>query len=72
MWNLPEPGIEPVHPALAGGFFTTEIPGKPLNIIFSTCGTGHISNDQELHVGRGYHTGQGRSRRQKTDIRDII
>ena len=23
------PGIEPVSPALAGGFFTTESPGKP-------------------------------------------
>ena len=29
MWNLPGPGIKPVSPALAGGFFTTEPPGKP-------------------------------------------
>ena len=29
MWNLPRSGIEPVSPALAGGFFTTELPGKP-------------------------------------------
>ena len=31
-WDLPDPGIEPtspVSPALAGGFFTTEPPGKP-------------------------------------------
>ena len=28
--NLPDPGIEPVSPALAGGFFTTEPPGKPI------------------------------------------
>ena len=27
--NLPNPGIELVSPALAGGFFTTEAPGKP-------------------------------------------
>ena len=27
--NLPGPGIEPVSPALADGFFTTEPPGKP-------------------------------------------
>ena len=27
--NLPDPGIEPVSPALAGGFFITEPPGKP-------------------------------------------
>ena len=27
--DLPDPGIEPVSPALAGRFFTTEPPGKP-------------------------------------------
>ena len=27
--NLPDPGSEPVSPALAGGFFATEPPGKP-------------------------------------------
>ena len=27
--DLPEPGIEPVSPASAGGFFTAEPPGKP-------------------------------------------
>ena len=27
--DLPDPGIEPASPALAGGFFTTEPPGKP-------------------------------------------
>ena len=26
---LPNPGIKPMSPALAGGFFTTEPPGKP-------------------------------------------
>ena len=28
--RLPDPGIKPASPALAGGFFTTELPGKPL------------------------------------------
>ena len=28
-WALPDPGIAPVSPALAGGFFTTEPPGSP-------------------------------------------
>ena len=28
--DLPDPGIEPSSPALAGGFFTTEPPGKSL------------------------------------------
>ena len=30
MWDLPGPGLEPVSPALAGGFLTTVWPGKPL------------------------------------------
>ena len=28
MWNLPGPGIEPMSPALAGRFSSTESPGK--------------------------------------------
>ena len=28
--DLPNPGIKPESPELAGGFFTTEPPGKPL------------------------------------------
>ena len=27
--DLPDPGIKPTSPALTGGFFTTEPPGKP-------------------------------------------
>ena len=34
MWDLPGPGLEPVSPALAGGFLTTAPPGKPLNLMF--------------------------------------
>ena len=30
--NLPNPGMEPVSPALAGGFFTTESSGKPSGV----------------------------------------
>ena len=29
MWDLPGPGLEPMSPALAGGFLTTAPPGKP-------------------------------------------
>ena len=29
MWDLPGPELEPVSPALAGGFLTTAPPGKP-------------------------------------------
>ena len=28
--GFPDPGIETESPALAGGFFTTQLPGKPL------------------------------------------
>ena len=30
MWDLPQPGLEPVSPALAGGFLTIAPPGKPI------------------------------------------
>jgi len=30
MWDVPRPGIEPVAPASAGRFLTTELPGKPV------------------------------------------
>ena len=33
MWNLPGPGMEPVSPTLAGGFFMTEPTGTPLNFL---------------------------------------
>ena len=29
MWDLPRPGVKLLSPALAGGFFTTELPRKP-------------------------------------------
>ena len=29
--DLPEPGIKTMSPAVAGDFFTTELPGKPLD-----------------------------------------
>ena len=37
---LPDPGVEPVSPAspaLAGGFFTTEPPGKPIYVYVCVC-----------------------------------
>ena len=55
--DLPDPGIEPPSPALAGGFFTTEPPGKEepwkrnrndQNI----CGP----NDQNILIGIGVGT----------------
>ena len=34
MWDLPGPGIKPVSPSLAGGFLSTEPPGKPNRVFF--------------------------------------
>ena len=34
MWDLPRPEMNPVSPALAGGFLTTAPPGKSLDSIF--------------------------------------
>ena len=31
--DLPDPEIKPLSPELAGGFFTTEPPGKPQGLI---------------------------------------
>ena len=33
IWNLPGPGVEPMSPALAGGFSTTGPPGSPRVIL---------------------------------------
>ena len=35
MWDLPGPGLEPVFPALAGGFLTTALPGKSLDLFLN-------------------------------------
>ena len=36
MWDLPGPGIEPVSPALAGGFLTAAPPGKSQDVQLKT------------------------------------
>ena len=40
MWDLPEP--KPMSPALAGGFFTTELSAKPRNISSSVKFSGNL------------------------------
>ena len=41
--DLPDPGIEPASPALAGGLFTTEPPGKPHPSVTETLSVGFLS-----------------------------
>ena len=45
---LPNPGIKSVSPELAGRFFTTELPGKPLEI-YSALQFSKISRTQ-FHI----------------------
>ena len=33
--DIPDPGMEPMSPALAGGFSNTESPGKPEHIVIA-------------------------------------
>ena len=37
--DIPDPGMEPTSPALAGRFFTTESPGKPVLYIMDVLKT---------------------------------
>ena len=41
MWDLPGSEMEPVFPVLAGGFFTTEPPGKPSLFLMALSGNGN-------------------------------
>ena len=52
--DLPDPGIEPMSPALAGVFFTTEPPGKALSQLEQTkkCHCHQVIR-QELAQGQG-------------------
>ena len=34
--NLPDPGIKPMSPVFASGFFTTEPPGKPHELSYKS------------------------------------
>ena len=54
MWTLLRPGVEPVSPALAGGFSTTGLPGKPW--LFYNLNTDH----RLKHFSKRRHTGQTR------------
>ena len=43
MWDLPGSWIEHMSPELAGGFFTTEPPGRPIRIkIFNKSTTKNV------------------------------
>ena len=55
--DLPEPGIKLTSPALAGGFFTTEPPGKPIincvyyNVRHSLYSVGNLTQKLMGNIG---------------------
>ena len=53
--DLPNSGIEPVSPALAGGFFTTEPPGKPILYIVVYIYQSKSPNSSHVHVPLSEH-----------------
>ena len=55
--DLPNPGIKPVSPALAGKFFTTEPPEKPKEVYMSLFNQ-HINTDLQPQEStlNGLHT----------------
>ena len=47
--DLPDPGIKPLSPALAGGFFTREPPGKEAPcLVISTSLNKYMQNDGQV------------------------
>ena len=67
MWDLPGPGLQPVSPALAGGFLTTVPPGKPHAEYFNQCEKQRLESRvgeeplkffriPEIHVLERWHT----------------
>ena len=50
--DLSKPWMEPTSPALAGGFFTTAPPGKPLGpTTYSITGTCYLEDDKDTKDG---------------------
>ena len=55
--DLPDPGIQPQYPASAGGFFTTEPPGKQ----YTTTNSGLRTHNAQSQPGTRTPTSQGRA-----------
>ena len=51
--DLPDPGIEPMYPALAGRFFTTEPLGKPWCVCVCVCVCVQVGNLHKSSGSRG-------------------
>ena len=66
MWNLPRQGMEPVSPALAGGFFPPRLPGKStafllkLSLLTRSPGRGGGKGDEQMQPLLAESEGEGR------------
>ena len=49
--DLPNPGIKPASPVLASGFFTTELPGKPI-ICLNLCNRPAYGSENKIYCWR--------------------
>ena len=50
MWDLPRPGLEPVSPALAGGFLTTAPAAKSPGSVLSMCRLGSEPRNGSVYI----------------------
>ena len=53
MWDLPRPGLEPMSPALAGGFLTTAPPGKSSGSLLKEAGGSEIEKGDVTTEAKG-------------------
>ena len=54
MWDLPRSGFEAVSPALAGRFFITKPPGKPLSFSFCPWSHSELARVNYTHLDEPY------------------
>ena len=64
--DLPNPGIEPMYPALAGGFFTTEPPGN-LFLFHKLLRVSYFRKQVSRRLSLGLLEGQGQSETETQD-----
>ena len=55
---LPNPGVKPTFPALAGGFFTTNLPAKHTHTHTHTYAHTHIPNNYLTEPGSSAKVGE--------------
>ena len=65
MWDPPRSEIKPVSSALAGGLFTTELPGKPMFFLIAERIVSHVQGKRNPSKTVGVARGHQRADRMK-------